>query len=118
MRRVVLLAILALAMPVMSWANSTVTFTNTGGKITLGGGTTLSLSNSVLKSFTGFNGVTTTGKLGTVSFTTGALSNGTINGGGTFAGGGTFTISGNGTNGIPSGVLFTGSFSGPVSWTA
>jgi hypothetical protein len=37
--------------------------------------------------------------------------------GGTFAAGGWFTITGNGTNGLPSGTLFTGSFSGPVTWT-
>ena len=37
--------------------------------------------------------------------------------GGTFAAGGWFTITGNGTNGIPNGTLFTGTFSGPVTWT-
>jgi len=120
MRRVVLLTLLALALPVMSWANSssTVTFTNAGGKITLGTGNTLKLSNSVLTSFTGLNGVTTTGKLGVVSFTTGALLTGSIGAGGTFAAGGSFTIAGNGTNGIPTGVLFKGTFTGPITWTA
>ena len=119
MRRAVLLAMLALAMPVMSWANSsTLTFNNTGGKITLGAGNTLKLTDSRLTSFTGLNGVTTTGNLGVVSFVTGALSTGTLGGGGTFGGGGSFTIAGNGSNGIPTGVLFTGTFSGPVTWTA
>lgn len=117
MRRVLLLAALTLCMPVMSWANSTVTFTNTGGKITLGTGNTLKLSNSLLTSFTSFSGVTTTGKLGAVSFTTGALTSGTIGGGGTFGAGGSFTIAGNGSNGIPKGILFTGTFTGPVTWT-
>ena len=37
--------------------------------------------------------------------------------GGTFAGGGWFTITGNGTNGIPNGTLFTGTFTSPVTWT-
>jgi hypothetical protein len=37
--------------------------------------------------------------------------------GGSFAAGGSFTISGNGTNGVPNTVLFSGSFSGPVTWT-
>jgi hypothetical protein len=37
--------------------------------------------------------------------------------GATFAAGGSFTIAGNGSNGIPNGTLFTGSFSGPVTWT-
>lgn len=119
MRRVVLLALLVLALPVMSWANSSsLVFTNTGGKITLGAGSTLKLSGSLLTSFTDFSGVTTTGKLGTVNFITGSLISGTISAGGTFAAGGSFSISGNGTNGIPTGVLFTGSFSGPVTWTA
>ena len=37
--------------------------------------------------------------------------------GGTFAAGGSFSITGNGTGGIPNGVIFNGSFTGPVTWT-
>jgi hypothetical protein len=40
--------------------------------------------------------------------------------GATFAGGGTFTITGNGTNGVPNGPIFTGTFipfGGPITWT-
>jgi hypothetical protein len=37
--------------------------------------------------------------------------------GGTFADGGSFTINGNGTEGIADGELFSGTFSGPASWT-
>jgi len=37
--------------------------------------------------------------------------------GGAFAAGGTFTIDGNGSDGLPNGVLFSGTFSGPVTWT-
>ena len=37
--------------------------------------------------------------------------------GATFAAGGTFTITGNGTNGVPTGTIFSGTFTGPVSWT-
>jgi hypothetical protein len=37
--------------------------------------------------------------------------------GGTFAAGGTFSISGNGMDGVPSGVIFSGTFTGPVTWT-
>lgn len=59
-----------------------------------------------------------TGKdLGTVSFTTGALLSGSLQMGGTFASGGTFTIAGNGTDGLPDGVLFTGTFTTPITWT-
>jgi hypothetical protein len=37
--------------------------------------------------------------------------------GGTFAAGGSFQIDSNGTAGLPSGTLFSGTFSGPVTWT-
>jgi hypothetical protein len=52
-----------------------------------------------------------------VSFSTSALTSGNLQTGGTFAGGGTFTIGGNGTNGVPNGPIFTGSFTAPVTWT-
>jgi 1-aminocyclopropane-1-carboxylate deaminase/D-cysteine desulfhydrase-like pyridoxal-dependent ACC family enzyme len=51
-----------------------------------------------------------------VSFATGALTSGSLQGNATFAAGGWFSITGNGSNGIPNGALFTGTFSGPVSW--
>src|SRR5207245_6241277 len=54
---------------------------------------------------------------GSLGFTTGALLTGSLKDGGTFAGGASFTVAGNGTNGVPSGVLFQGTFSGPVTWT-
>jgi len=37
--------------------------------------------------------------------------------GGTFAAGGAFTIDGNGTGGLPNAVMFSGTFSGPATWT-
>jgi len=37
--------------------------------------------------------------------------------GGTLAAGGTFNITGNGTSGIPNGVIFSGAFAGPLTWT-
>jgi len=54
----------------------------------------------------------------TFSFTTGSLVSGTLSGGGTFAAGGSITISGTGANGIPLGVVFHGTFTGPSVWTA
>jgi len=57
------------------------------------------------------------GNLGAVSFSTGGLTSGNLQLGATFAGGGTFTITGNGTNGVPNGPIFTGTFTGPVTWT-
>ncbi len=115
MRRVVLMALLALALPVAAFANSSVDFTNQGGTLT-GSSSGLSLSSSMLIAVNGLNGGgLVTGDLGTVSFTTGALT-GSLQNGGTFAAGGSFTITGNG-NGVPNGVIFTGTFSSPVTWT-
>lgn len=121
MRKVLWMALLSLALPMAAWANSSnIVFSNTGGNIGVGGTNsqpTLGLNSSTLTSFTGFNGITHTGTLGTVNFTTGALVSGSLATSGIFAAGGSFTISGNGTNGVANGVLFTGSFSSPVQWT-
>jgi PEP-CTERM motif len=62
-------------------------------------------------------GLITGSNLGSLSFSTGALTSGSMQMGGTFAGGGSFSIMGNGTSGIPNGVIFSGSFSGPATWT-
>jgi len=78
----------------------------------------LTLTGSTVIAVTGYGNLgTVTGNLGTLGFTTGALATGSLQMGGTFAGGGTFTIDGNGTGGLPNGVIFSGSFSGPVTWT-
>jgi len=117
MRRVGLLTFLLLCLPVATWANSSnLVFQNSGGKITVGAGSSLQLGNSTLTSFTGLHGSVINGTLGTVNFKTGAMSVGSLGTSGTFLGGGSFTISGNGSNGIGSGVLFSGNFTGPVSW--
>ena|SRR6266496_3301433 len=110
-----LLSCLLLASP--SFANSGTDFSNIGG--TLSGTTAgLTLTGSTLVAVNGFNGGgLTTGDLGTVSFSTGALTSGTLAMGGTFADGGTFEVDGNGTGGLPNGVLFSGTFSGSVTWT-
>src|SRR5262249_44145376 len=99
MRRVGLLTFLLLCLPVAIWANSSnLVFQNSGGKITVGAGSSLQLSNSTLTSFTGFHGSVINGTLGTVSFKTGVMSVGSLGTSGTFLGGGSFTISGNGSN--------------------
>jgi hypothetical protein len=106
-----------LALPNLSYANSSTDFSNSGGTLA-GTNAGLSLSGSALIAVNGYGGGgLVTGDLGTVSFTTGALTGGTLQMGGTFAAGGSFTIDGNGTGGLPDGVLFSGSFSGPVTWT-
>jgi hypothetical protein len=117
MKRIVLMALLALALPLTAFASNSVDFTNSGG--TLNGSTAgLSLSGSELIAVNGFNGGgLITGGLGGVSFSTGSLiSGGSLQMGGSFNGGGSFVITSNGSDGLPSGTLFSGSFSGPVSW--
>ena len=110
MMRIILLILLFLALPLAVSAN-TIDASNQGGTLT-GSASGLSLSGSTLSAF----GVTQGSNLGSVSFTTGALLSGSLTGGNmTFAGGGSFTITGNGVNGVPNGVIFSGTFSGPVT---
>ena len=102
---------------ITAFAGSSVDFTNSGGTLT-GSNSGLALTGSTLIAVNGFGGGLITGNnLGTLSFSTGAISSGTLQTGGTFAAGGTFNITGNGTSGIPNGVIFNGSFTGPVTWT-
>jgi len=118
MKKILMLAVLALALPTAVFAGSGVDYTNSGGTLS-GSNSGLTLSGSVLIAVNGLNGggLITGNNLGSVSFTTGALTSGSLQMGGTFAGGGWFTITGNGTNGIPNGTLFTGTFTSPVTWT-
>jgi len=117
MKRVVLMAVLALALPLAAFAGD-VDFTNTGGTLTgTSAGLTLTGSELTVVDGLGGLGVVTGGTLGGLTFSTGALTSGNLTTGATFAAGGSFTITGNGKGGIPTGVIFSGSFSGPVSWT-
>ena len=130
MRRVVVLALLALALPMAATADiimmnqgGTIAISNmlgTGGLGTIGA-STISSKGSQLTQFNGY-----TGHLGYVNYSTGTLASGSVSGGGTFSAGGTFDIFGVGAwaktvTGCPSCKnpisLFTGSFSGPVTWT-
>lgn len=117
-KKIMLLAVLALALPLAAFASSSIDTTNVGGTLT-GSASGLSLSNSTLTQVSGLlgsSGLIQGTDLGTVSFTTGALTSGSLTGGNaTFAAGGTFTITGNGVNGVPNGVIFSGTFSGPVT---
>ena len=117
MKRVLWMALLALALPLTAFASSSVDFTNSGGTLA-GSSAGLTLSGSELIAVNGLNGLgLVTGDLGTVTFSTGALSSGSLQMGGSFSFGGSFMITGNGTNGIPNGTIFSGSFDGPVTWT-
>jgi hypothetical protein len=109
MKRIVVMAVLALALPVAAFAGDVVIH-NKGG--TLWGSTEgLSLSGSEVTAVGGAQG-----RLGTISFTTAALAQGGTQTGGTFGPGGTFTITTDGKDGLPNGVLFSGTFTTPVQW--
>ena len=112
------LLVLAMLTPLAAFASGQVDFTNAGGTLA-GSSAGLSLTNSTLISVDGLNGGTLVAgqDLGTVNFTTGVLTSGSLQMGGTFAGGGTFQIVGKGINGVTAGPIFTGSFSGPLTWT-
>ena len=106
--------LLTLALPIAAFANS-IDFSNSGGTLN-GSNAGLSLGASTLIVAKG-SSILLTGNLGTVAFSTAPLSSGSLQMGGTFGAGGTFVITGNGTGGIPNGVIFDGSFSTPVTWS-
>jgi hypothetical protein len=110
LKKVVLLGLLALALPWAAYASS-ITVSNAGGVLT-GSSSGLTLTGSTLIKYGGIVG----SNLGSVSFTTGAFTSGDAQMGGALAAGGTFTITGNGTNGIATGVVFSGTFSS-ATWT-
>ncbi|HTR24933.1 MAG TPA: PEP-CTERM sorting domain-containing protein [Terriglobales bacterium] len=115
MRRVVVIALLALALPMAVWADN-ITLTNQGGTISISD-SGIASKGSQLKSFNGIQAPP--GKsLGSVSYTTGALTSGSIAAGGTFSSAGsTFDVIGKGNFGQPKGPIFTGGFTGDIAWT-
>lgn len=115
MRKVTVLAVLALTLPMAAWASG-IDITNQYG--------TISVSNSGITSkgseLTGYNNIVAPKghSLGSVSFGTGALISGSLAAGGTFSATGSyFTVVGNGNYGEPKGTIFTGTFVGPITWT-
>jgi hypothetical protein len=107
--------LLALALPMAAWAD--VILTNQFGTISVSAAG-ISSFGSQLHSFN--NVVAAPGhSLGTVSFTTGAMIGGTLAGGGTFSSvGSTFNVVGKGNWAQGHGTaIFTGSFTGNISWT-
>jgi hypothetical protein len=115
MRRVVILALLALALPIVAFADG-IDLTNQFGSISVTNAGIVSVG-SQLESFNGV--VAPKGhSLGSVKFTTGALLTGSIATGGTFSStGSTFVVIGKGNYGQPKGVIFSGTFVGPITWT-
>jgi len=116
MRRVVVLGLLALALPIAAWADG-ISLTNQFGTIAYSGAGIASTGSQL----TSFNGISAAPghSLGSVSFTTGAMNGGTLAGGGTFSSvGSTFNVVGKGNWAYGHNTaIFTGSFVGDVSWT-
>jgi hypothetical protein len=115
MRRVVVFALLALALPIAAWASG-IDIVNKHGNITFSNSGIVSSGSQISE----FNGkVATAGhSLGTFSFATGALTSGSIWTGGTFSDVGSSILAiGNGHQGVPHGVILSGSFVGPITWT-
>ena len=116
-KNAVFLTILILTLPLAALADNNVDFTNSSGTLS-GTNSGLTLAGSTLITVHGLgSGLITGSDLGTLSLSTGNLSSGSLQMGGSFAAGGKFNITGNGTSGIPSGVIFSGSFTGPLTWT-
>ena len=118
MRRVLFLAVLALALPIATWAD-TINLTNTFGTVSVSATGVVSKGAQLMS----FNGITATQphNLGTVSFWTGALTSGSVattSAGATFSAVGSgFSVVGIGKYGQPKGAIFTGSFVGPITLT-
>jgi hypothetical protein len=116
MKRVVLLAALLLALPIMAFGNSSLSFTNHGGSVTLSSGV---LNGSArLGSFTSSGGTVSGFNIGSISYQTGSLLSHTTGSTDvwTFSAGGTFTITSNGKK-FGSGTAFSGTFTSPVTFT-
>ncbi len=116
MRKIALLAVLIAAMPLASWASSSVDFQGFNGKGAFANGVlSTGVGSSHYSLVNGMGAASISGpNLGKIVFSTGKLT-GSLLKGGTFAAGGSFSILGNGKNGVPGGTLFAGKFSGPVT---
>jgi hypothetical protein len=115
MKRIVLMTVLALALPLAASAGS-VDFSNEGGTLT-GSSSGLTLTGSNLIGVVGLgSGICGEGSssCGSVAFTTGSPISLNLAGLSTFSSGGSFTITGNGSDGLPTGVIFSGAFSSTV----
>lgn len=123
MRRVVVLALLALALPMAAWADG-IDLTNQWGSISISSSGIVSTKSHLMM----FNGITPPSghSLGNVTFSTGVCLSG-CNGSGipgnsaTFSSvGSSFMVTSNGQFGMPGKngtIIFSGSFVGPITWT-
>lgn len=122
---VILLVTMAVATPAFANSSSDLTNSsqinvsniyflgNSGGAIVFNpSNQTLSMTSTLTEIRFGRTDVV--GDFGTITFTTGALVSGSIFGTATFANG-TYTITTNGTDGLPNGILFSGTLS-DIHW--
>jgi len=115
MRRVLVLALLALALPMAAWADG-IDLINKFGSISISNAGITSVGSQLKQ----YNGVTADPghSLGSVSFSTGALTSGSLLAGGTFSDvGSTFLVIGKGNQVPHKGTIFDGAFVGPIAWT-
>jgi len=119
--KVLILAALSVCLPVAAFANSTVDFGYSGGRLSTPTNDYITTGpiGTTLTSVTGFDGggTITGSNLGLINFTTGSRTSGGMGGNATFAPGGSIVITANGSGGLPPGVLFTGTFTGTTNWT-
>ena len=117
MKKLLCIAGMILMLPLLSYADSELIFTDTGGVLTgdshgyvLMGGILTGVSGGGFGSLSGTD-------LGTVTFTTGILGSvSNVRVGGDILPGGSMVITSNGSDGLPAGILFTGNFQGGF-WT-
>ena|ERR1041385_4615740 len=116
-KKILLTLALALVLPMAAYADSNISFTSTGGTLT-GSSFGMSLTGDQLTSVTGLGGDFSGSNLGTLTFTTliMAAPGNVVDGATFFSPGGDVTITGNGSNGIPNGVLFSGIFTTNPTW--
>jgi hypothetical protein len=116
MRRVVVLALLLLVLPIAASASG-IDIGNKGGTVTISNSGVFSHGSFLIQ----FNQhVAQKGHpFGYVGFGTGALSSGSIWTGGTFSDAGSYfnVVGKGGYPGVPKGAIFTGAFVGPINWT-
>jgi hypothetical protein len=115
MKRTLWIAVLALMLPVAAWSDA-IDLVYKFGSISVSNSGIVS-HGSQLKQFNRV--IASPGHaLGSVSFSTGALLSGSILSGGTFSDvGSSFVVIGKGSQVPHKGLIFNGSFVGPISWT-
>jgi hypothetical protein len=116
MKRIsVVLGLCALLLPMAAWADG-INLTNQFGTVNVTNAGVISKGAELMS----YNGIVAPpgGSLGSVSFSTGALVSGNLWNGGTFSSvGSSFLVTGVGGNGQPKGIIFSGTFVGPITWT-